>query len=303
MRQYTINIVPEASLDPTVRIAQYDKNYPIYFTILNGEEEADLTGCEAFFSLTKPDDTKVNAECIIADGKVVVYVTPQMSVAAGNGTATITLLHGTRRESTSAFDFVIDAAAIQDDMVSTNDFAYYEALLERMQNAAETADSAKTMAVSAKNAAAQSATNAAASAAHAREIATGDILAFFPVGTILQSTANVNPSTYLGGTWTAIEGRFLLAADGSHAAASTGGAEYYTLTLNNLPPHQHFMDTGTFGSENVDSESAGLLYGQIDAGPWTLKTGGLYRSYPDALGNPVPTMPPYLAVYMWKRTA
>lgn len=302
MRQYTINIVPEASLDPAVRIAQYDKNYPIYFTILNGEEEADLSGVEAFFSLSKPDDTKVTAECIIADGKVIVYVTPQMSVAAGTGTATITLLRGTRRESTSSFDFVIDAAAIQDDIVSTSEYAYYEALLDRMQTAAETADNAKTAAVNAKTAAAQSATNAAASAAQAREIAVGDILAFFPIGTILQSVSSINPSLYLGGTWAPLEGKFLLAADTDHEAGTTGGEEDTTLTLYNLPDHTHGLDYDRIGVEDASSQSYGFEYKTVRRStPQTISTEGVSRNGP--IGQPFTNMPPYLAVYMWQRTA
>ena len=39
MRSYTINIIPEYTADPVVHISQYDKHYPIYFTIMDGDAE------------------------------------------------------------------------------------------------------------------------------------------------------------------------------------------------------------------------------------------------------------------------
>lgn len=80
---------------------------------------------------------------------------------------------------------------------------------------------------------------------------------FYPVGSIYTSTVSTSPATLFGGTWEEITGRFLLAHDGSHPAASTGGEYSNTLSVS------------------------------------TSYTGG---------GKAHNNTPPYLSVYMWKRT-
>lgn len=75
-------------------------------------------------------------------------------------------------------------------------------------------------------------------------------LKIYPVGAIYISTTNTNPGSLFGGTWTAIENRFLVAAGGSFAAGSTGGSAQQTVSFNGitqghilttqeLPPHSH----------------------------------------------------------------
>ena len=295
MRSYTINIIPEYTADPTVRISQYDKHYPIYFTIMDGDTEADLTGKTALFSMTKPDSTKAYEECVIADGKVVLFVTPQMSVAAGNGTANITLKQGTRIESTSAFDFIIDPAAAPEDFWSDYEMAYYETVLSRL----ETAILATAEAQEYAEAASSSATAAATSAEQARVIAMADAIACFPVGTILMTVENVNPSTYIGGTWVALNDVFLLAASANHSAGETGGAETVTLTVDELPSHRHGMDNYLIDSgteQNIGWTGFGMQGKEVAIAELvkTRQVGG---------DMPHENMPPYLAVYMWKRTA
>lgn len=60
----------------------------------------------------------------------------------------------------------------------------------------------------------------------------------YPVGSIYQSTKSTNPGTFLGGTWTQLKDRFLLGA-GSKAAGATGGEENHTLTVAEMPSHNH----------------------------------------------------------------
>lgn len=49
MRSYTINIIPGYAADPSVRISQYDKNYPIYFTVMDGDSEKRPDGHHRIF--------------------------------------------------------------------------------------------------------------------------------------------------------------------------------------------------------------------------------------------------------------
>ena len=62
----------------------------------------------------------------------------------------------------------------------------------------------------------------------------------YPVGSIYMSAVNVSPASFLGGTWQAIEqGRMLMAAGSSWQAGTTGGAVYHTLTVAEMPAHDH----------------------------------------------------------------
>lgn len=55
----------------------------------------------------------------------------------------------------------------------------------------------------------------------------------YPVGAIYLSVTEVDPSSLFGGTWERIGGRFLLGADTTYAAGSTGGGK----ENNNMPPY------------------------------------------------------------------
>ena len=125
----------------------------------------------------------------------------------------------------------------------------------------------------------------------------------YPVGSIYLSVSGTDPQTLFGGTWARLEDVFLLAAGAKHAAGSTGGEESHILTEAEIAPHQHAM---AYGPESSAS-STGFSYG-IAAGSATNSAGG--RGYASNLGTfsagggqPHNNMPPYLAVYTWKRTA
>ena len=118
----------------------------------------------------------------------------------------------------------------------------------------------------------------------------------YPVGAIYLSVTNVNPATLFGGTWEAIGGRFLLGANSTYAAGSTGGEAAHQLTTAEMPRHNHTLDNynvsagNTTAYMNVQAQAKVGYNGNVQ----TLYTGG------DGSHN---NMPPYLAVYMWKRTA
>ena len=69
----------------------------------------------------------------------------------------------------------------------------------------------------------------------------GDLLdKVYPVGSIYMSVNNVSPASFLGGTWQAIEqGRMLMSAGSSWKVLTTGGNAYHTLTIAELPAHNH----------------------------------------------------------------
>ena len=308
MRSYTINIIPGYAADPSVRVSQYDKNYPIYFTVMDGDAKKDLTDTTAYFSMLKPDGTKAYEECAISDGKVILFVTPQMSAAAGEGTANITLTKGTKKESTSQFSFIIEAAAAPVDYFSDYEMDYYEDVISRIENMMLDAADIQSYAT----AAAQSASAARASAAQAQAIAMDGARACFPVGTILMTTTNTNPSTYIGGTWTALKNVFLFAASTGHPAGETGGSETVALKTAQLPAHRHCTISMTKAESGIspDYQHAVARYDRTTSwddthyqlnGNSNDANGGLTSS--TGSGEAHNNMPPYLAVYTWKRTA
>ena len=118
-----------------------------------------------------------------------------------------------------------------------------------------------------------------------------------PVGSIYQSTDATSPADLFGGTWEQIKDVFLLAAGDSHAAGSTGGEEEHILTAAEMANHTHGYDyTGQSITEGVNAirlyKAASTQYNAY-TGKATSNCGGQAHN----------NMPPYLAVYTWRRTA
>lgn len=119
----------------------------------------------------------------------------------------------------------------------------------------------------------------------------------YPVGSIYMSVNSTSPATLFGGTWTELQGRFLLGRSSTYAAGSTGGEATHTLTVAEMPKHNH----------NMADNDAGYFAGWGSRNGWAqasanITSGG--RFFTDYAGNSKPhnNMPPYLSVYMWKRT-
>lgn len=118
-----------------------------------------------------------------------------------------------------------------------------------------------------------------------------------PVGSIYQSTDPTSPADLFGGTWEQIKDVFLLAAGDAHAAGSTGGEEEHILTAAEMANHTHGYDyTGQSITEGVNAirlyKAASTQYNAY-TGKATSNCGGQAHN----------NMPPYLAVYTWRRTA
>lgn len=117
----------------------------------------------------------------------------------------------------------------------------------------------------------------------------------YPVGSIYMSVNSTSPADLFGGTWEALEDRFLLGASSNYSAGSTGGEAEHTLTIDEMPPHYHEIPWNLAGSgrrgTNNYTDSAGF------------NGNSQYNTDTRGGGEPHNNMPPYLAVYMWKRTA
>lgn len=175
----------------------------------------------------------------------------------------------------------------------------------------------------------------------------------YPVGSIYMSVVNKSPATFLGGTWAALGGRFLIAANSTYAAGSTGGAATHKIVVDELPKHTHTITVSTAGKhahERGTMNITGSFQLKDDSGTigcfvnakkafnttnnnrnwrlrcteervaadvlnfnaadgWTGKTsevaahGHTATASSTGAGTAMSLMPPYLSVYMWKRTA
>lgn len=65
----------------------------------------------------------------------------------------------------------------------------------------------------------------------------------YPVGAIYLSMSATSPQTLFGGTWSKLEGRFLMFSDSSHAAGTTGGSNDAVVVS-----HTHSGESDTDGS-------------------------------------------------------
>ena len=129
-----------------------------------------------------------------------------------------------------------------------------------------------------------------------------DIL--YPVGSIYMNYANsTSPASTLGGSWTRIYNKFLVGAGSSYTIGSEGGEEFHQLTTAEIPNHTHntnvrlqWVDSPVSNSLNFTwaSSPANLHVLGGNEGPWTSGVGG---------GQAHNNMPPYRAVWMWRRTA
>lgn len=119
----------------------------------------------------------------------------------------------------------------------------------------------------------------------------------YPVGSIYMSVNEVDPTNLFGGTWERIKDTFLLAAGDVYANGTTGGEATHTLTENEMPSHKHKNYVG-------QGDGGGTYSDNLPQSTWTNKTYWNYYET-DAVGGGQPhnNMPPYLAVYVWKRTA
>ena len=140
----------------------------------------------------------------------------------------------------------------------------------------------------------------------------------YPIGAIYISTVSTNPSSIIGGTWEQIEDKFLLAAGGSHAAGSSGGEETHVLSVNEMPVHKHDISINAVGDHQHDAYykgdmagggSGGRVYPNPADGTWggAVRPAGAHTHSVNesnkGSGSAHNNMPPFLAVYVWKRTA
>ena len=134
----------------------------------------------------------------------------------------------------------------------------------------------------------------------------------YPIGSIYIGTdKNKSPSVLFGGTWELIQGKFLYAAEDGQSSGVSGGAKTDSVTLS-VDNHRHLTGAGINGNNIVVQNINEFIKNTVSEGyarTVTGTTGGTtayitYTSYNGGFDKTftVDTMPPYLTVYVWKRT-
>ena len=116
---------------------------------------------------------------------------------------------------------------------------------------------------------------------------------WFPIGYIYISVNPTSPQELFGGNWRRIKDTFLLASGDTYEAGTTGGESEVTLTINEMPSHNHTVK-GTVGAGGY---AEGVGFGN-SANPSYTSYVGMSGA---GGGKPHNNMPPYLTVYMWEK--
>lgn len=133
-------------------------------------------------------------------------------------------------------------------------------------------------------------------AEHVKKLGIFDLI--YPVGSLYMSVNDVSPATLFGGTWERIEDRFILASGSTYAAGSTGGAESH----KHIAPIGYQSSSQYLGTINVNGNTTSFPtaggYNTVkrDAGGSSIPSG-IAAYYTETVSN----IPPYMAVYVWRR--
>lgn len=139
----------------------------------------------------------------------------------------------------------------------------------------------------------------------------------YPIGAIYMSVSSTSPATLFGGSWEQLKNRFLVGAGDSYSLGATGGATSHThttaghtLTVAEMPSHNHQYIPRVNWYQNLrhginvswNSQTNLQVDTTNDSKSNTYNSGG-GASHSHGNTGSTSNMPPYLAVYMWKRTA
>lgn len=118
-----------------------------------------------------------------------------------------------------------------------------------------------------------------------------------------------SPASFIGGTWERIEGKFIMGASDTYPAGATGGEESVKLTRKNIPVLS--TRNGVAAVNTVGNAIHISQWEWIYAATQVTNSDG-YNSYTaqwtdvgtdDVDMQNVNNMPPYIAVYIWRRVA
>ena len=138
-----------------------------------------------------------------------------------------------------------------------------------------------------------------------------------PVGSIVTTGSSVSPAAeYAGTSWAQIKDRFLSGAGGSYTLGSTGGAVSHTLSVAEMPAHNHSGSITATGNHTHTVSSMSSSNTQINPGsssgkPFTVtKTTSSAGAHTHSVtigstgsGQAFSVLNPYVGKYVWRRVS
>lgn len=127
----------------------------------------------------------------------------------------------------------------------------------------------------------------------------------YPVGAIYISYNSTDPGSLFGGSWTQLKDRFLLGAGTTYAARSMGGEATHKLTESEMPEHSH-SDRLSWLDDHKTNNPLGINGTALTviSNPGNARVDDPQAHVGLTGGSQAHNnMPPYLAVYMWRRVS
>lgn len=125
----------------------------------------------------------------------------------------------------------------------------------------------------------------------------------YPIGSIYMSIQDTNPSVFFGGTWERIaKGKTLVGVDENdtdfNVSSKTGGEKEHTLTIDEIPSHNHILSR--YYTTSTSHKHQGT--GGVSDGP-SSATQNTYTSNSTGGDQSHNNMQPYYTCYIFVRTA
>lgn len=145
----------------------------------------------------------------------------------------------------------------------------------------------------------------------------------YPIGSIYISANNIDPTFVFGGVWEQIKDVFLLSDGDVYVGGNEGGnaththsTNSHTLTIAEMPSHTHTPNSHKHHVDAKFSSGSGGTYDAYLYNGTSVKQVTRYTEYTTATNQntggggshshgdtgSASSLPPYLVVYMWKRT-
>lgn len=127
----------------------------------------------------------------------------------------------------------------------------------------------------------------------------------YPLGSIFLSTVNTSPAILMGGTWETFGvGKTIIGVDTTQTEFSTsgqtGGSKKVTLSIPEIPTHQHRSAQPSYAQLQNAGSSAGVPNATKEIADTTGQVSGLWGGFAGE-NRAHENLPPYITCYMWKR--
>ena len=251
--------------------------------------------------------TGTTKDSALYDGKMIMYVLPYAGTSS-NATLNLTLAGGSTTGAKRIYRYGSTTSVTTHYPAGSRILMVYDGTNERWNCSAYYYKNTTYSAMEQSEASGGTATTGRLITAAVLHDTIVDLV--YPVGSIYMSVNSTSPATLFGGTWVQMEDQFLLGAGSTYTAGNTGGSATVTLEAANMPSHSHTVSLyNSQSGYNVTIPANTRYADENDGHTWTSSAisnrNANVAGYTDTKGSGTAhnNMPPYIVVYMWKRTA